>query len=178
MDVTINNITTTITVPQVDFKLLKELAKKFGWVIQAEKKSGIEEAMEDVKAGRVFHAKDAHDLIKQCLEWNTLLTLQTDLKKSLRKGVKRGLDPTLIEKAVEKLANDGKLPPSYKSHKLHGNLEGIWECHITPDWLMLWEQNDEKLTLLFLNNGTHSDLFWLWYTELSHMWKLREVDFL
>lgn len=46
-------------------------------------------------------------------------------KKSLRKGVKRGLDPTLIEKAVEKLANDGKLPPSYKSHKLHGNLEGI-----------------------------------------------------
>ena len=37
--------------------------------------------------------------------------------------------------------------------------EGIWECHITPDWLMLWEQNKEKLTLLFLNNGTHSDLF-------------------
>ena len=80
-------------------------------------------------------------------------------KKSLRKGVKRGLDPTLIEKAVEKLAKEGKLPPSYKSHKLHGNLESIWECHITPDWLMLWEQNDEKLTLLFLNNGTHSDLF-------------------
>ena len=71
-------------------------------------------------------------------------------KKSLRKGVKRGLNPVLIEKAVEKLANEGKLPPSYKSHKLHGNFEGIWECHITPDWLMLWEQNDEKLTLLFL----------------------------
>jgi hypothetical protein len=46
-------------------------------------------------------------------------------KKSLRKGVKRGLDPTLIEKAVEKLANEGKLPPSYKSHKLHGNLERL-----------------------------------------------------
>lgn len=59
---------TTFHAQQVDFKLLKELAKKFGWVIQAEKKSGIEEAMEDVKAGRVFHAKDAHDLIKQCLE--------------------------------------------------------------------------------------------------------------
>ena len=68
MDVAINNITTTITVPQVDFNLLKELAKKFGWVIQTEKKSGIEEALEDVKAGRVYHAKDAHDLIKQCLE--------------------------------------------------------------------------------------------------------------
>ena len=69
MDVAINSIKTTITVPQVDFKLLKELAKKFGWVIQTEKKSGIEEALEDVKAGRVYHAKDAHDLIKQCLEW-------------------------------------------------------------------------------------------------------------
>ena len=51
MDVAINNIKTTITVPQVDFNLLKELAKKFGWVIQTEKKSGIEEALEDVKAG-------------------------------------------------------------------------------------------------------------------------------
>jgi hypothetical protein len=68
MDVAINNIKTTITVPQVDFNLLKELAKKFGWIIQTEKKSGIEEALEDVKAGRVYHAKDAHDLIKQCLE--------------------------------------------------------------------------------------------------------------
>ena len=44
MDVAINNITTTITVPQVDVKLLKELAQKFGWVIQAEKKTGMEEA--------------------------------------------------------------------------------------------------------------------------------------
>ena len=73
MNVAINNIKTTITVPQVDFNLLKELAKKFGWVIQTEKKSGIEEALKDVKAGRAYHAKDAHDLIKQCLEWNTLL---------------------------------------------------------------------------------------------------------
>ena len=48
MDVAINKITTTITVPQVDFNLLKEMAKKFGWVIQTEKKSGIEEAIESV----------------------------------------------------------------------------------------------------------------------------------
>ena len=68
MDVAINKITTTITVPQVDFNLLKELANKFGWVIQTEQKSGSEEAIEDVKAGRVYHAKDAHDLIKQCLQ--------------------------------------------------------------------------------------------------------------
>ena len=42
-------------------------------------------------------------------------------KKSLRKGVKRGLDPSLIEKAVDELAREGKLPASYKPHKLHGN---------------------------------------------------------
>ena len=159
MDVAINNIKTTITVPQVDFNLLKELAKKFGWVIQTEKKSGIEEALEDVKAGRVYPCKRCSRLNQTVLRMKYSIDFTNRFKKSLRKGVKRGLDPTLIEKAVEKLANEGKLPPSYKSHKLHGNLEGIWECHITPDWLMLWEQNDEKLTLLFLNNGTHSDLF-------------------
>lgn len=68
MDVAVNNITTTITIPQVDFNLLKDLAKKFGWVIQTENKSGIEEALDDVKSGRVYHAENALDLIKQCLE--------------------------------------------------------------------------------------------------------------
>lgn len=68
MDVAVNNITTTITIPQVDFNLLKELAKKFGWVIQTENKSGIEEALDDIKSGRVYHAENARDLIKQCLE--------------------------------------------------------------------------------------------------------------
>ena len=80
MDVAVNNITTTITIPQVDFNLLKDLAKKFGWVIQTENKSGIEEALDDVKLGRVYHAENAHDLIKQCLELNILSTLPIALK--------------------------------------------------------------------------------------------------
>ncbi len=67
MDIAIDNMTTAITIPKVDFSLLKDLAKKFGWIIQTEKKSGLEEALDDVKAGRVYHAEDAHDLIKQCL---------------------------------------------------------------------------------------------------------------
>ena len=56
MDVAVNNITTTITIPQVDFNLLKELAKKFGWVIQTENKSGIEEALDrgDVEAAKTI----------------------------------------------------------------------------------------------------------------------------
>lgn len=67
MEATMNDMTAAITIPKVDFNLLKELANRFGWIVQTEKKSGIEEAMDDVKAGRVYHAKDAHDLIKQCL---------------------------------------------------------------------------------------------------------------
>ena len=65
----------------------------------------------------------------------------------------------LISDAIRLLATNGSLPAQYRPHKLSGNLDGIWECHIQPDWLMMWEQNDSQLTLLFLRTGTHSDLF-------------------
>ncbi len=67
MDITMPNITASITIPQVDFNLLEDLARKFGWIVRTEKKSGLEEALDDVRHGRVHHADDAHDLIKQCL---------------------------------------------------------------------------------------------------------------
>lgn len=57
------------------------------------------------------------------------------------------------------LEKDGSLPPSYRPHKLSGQYQNAWECHIEPDWLLIWEQNDEELILLFVNTGTHSDLF-------------------
>lgn len=85
MEATLNDITAAITIPKVDFNLLKELANRFGWIIQTEKKSGIEEAIDDVKAGRVYHAKDAHDLIKQCLAWNILLTIPIVSKNPWRR---------------------------------------------------------------------------------------------
>lgn len=43
--------------------------------------------------------------------------------------------------------------------KLSGNYAGYWECHIKGDWLLVWEQNDNELTLIFTSTGTHSDLF-------------------
>ena len=67
MDMTMPNVTASITIPQVDFSLLEDLAHKFGWIVRTEKKSGLEEALDDVREGRVLHAQDAHDLIKQCL---------------------------------------------------------------------------------------------------------------
>jgi mRNA interferase YafQ len=53
----------------------------------------------------------------------------------------------------------GKLPRIYKPHKLTGNYIDCWECHLQPDWLLVWKQNDTELILLFTNTGTHSDLF-------------------
>lgn len=64
-----------------------------------------------------------------------------------------------INLAMQLLAECGELPSKYKSHKLLGERHNQWECHIAPDWLMVWEQNDRALSLLFLETGTHSDLF-------------------
>ena len=80
-------------------------------------------------------------------------------KKQFRLCMKRGLDMELINEAMRLLAANGSLPAKYRPHKLSGKLQGVWECHIEPDWLMTWEQNDTQLTLLFLQTGTHSDLF-------------------
>lgn len=79
--------------------------------------------------------------------------------KDLKRCKKRGLDIQLIKNVVELLATNGFLPSQYHPHKLVNQKEDIWECHIQSDWLMTWQQNDTELTLLFLQTGTHSDLF-------------------
>ena len=62
-------LTTSITIPQVDLSLLKDLAKKFGWTINSPaKKNGLDEALEDVKNGNIYNASNAQDMIRQCLK--------------------------------------------------------------------------------------------------------------
>lgn len=80
-------------------------------------------------------------------------------KKDVLICQKRGLNLCLLEKAITELANNGILPASYKPHKLKGEYNGCWECHIQPDWLLIWQQNDKELILILTNTGTHSDLF-------------------
>ena len=60
---------------------------------------------------------------------------------------------------VAKLLQGEKLDEKYQTHQLHGNRKGQWECHIQPDWLLVWEQNETELILIMVNTGTHSDLF-------------------
>ena len=87
------------------------------------------------------------------------VTVSNKFRKDFRRCVKRGLDMTLITEAMDLLEEHGSLPMKYRPHKLVNQKVDTWECHIQPDWLMTWQQNDTELTLLFLRTGTHSDLF-------------------
>ena len=80
-------------------------------------------------------------------------------EKDMKRCQKRGYDMQLIKDAILLLAETGTLPSEYKPHLLHGDRKGQWECHIQPDWLLIWEQHDQELILVMLNTGTHSDLF-------------------
>lgn len=79
--------------------------------------------------------------------------------KALKKCYKRGLNVEKLRQAINILAETGSLPQKYRPHKLSGTYQGTWECHIEPDWLLVWEQNDTELTLLMIDTGTHSDIF-------------------
>ena len=79
--------------------------------------------------------------------------------KALKKCIKRGLDISKFKECVRILSEEGKLPPKYQPRKLSGKFKGNWECHIEPNWLLVWSQNDTELTLLMLDTGTHSDIF-------------------
>lgn len=87
------------------------------------------------------------------------VSLTSTFKKDFKRCMKRGLDMSLITKAMDILEESGRLPDEYYPHQLKGKRKNQWECHLKPDWLMVWEQNDNQLTLLFLETGTHSDLF-------------------
>ena len=79
--------------------------------------------------------------------------------KDLKVAKSRGLDLSLLEEVVNKLANREKLEPKYHDHALSGRYSDFRECHVKPDWLLIYSIDDEELELLLFRNGTHSDLF-------------------
>lgn len=87
------------------------------------------------------------------------LSYSNRFKKSLKKCFKRGLNVEKLRDAIKILEKTGTLPAKYRPHKLSGNFANAWECHIEPDWLLVWEQNDTELILLMIDTGTHSDIF-------------------
>lgn len=80
-------------------------------------------------------------------------------KKDLKRMVKRGLDITSIRDVISILENEGQVPAEYKPHILKGDWNGIWECHIQPDWLLLYDISDSIKLIRLVRTGSHSDLF-------------------
>jgi len=87
----------------------------------------------------------------------------TKFRKSVELCYRRNLDLELLETVVKTLSEKGILPESYFPHPLKGykkkENEMVMECHIQSDWLLVWLQNNNELTLLLTDTGTHSDLF-------------------
>ena len=80
-------------------------------------------------------------------------------KKDYKRIVKRGYDIALLENVIRMLADGEALPAKYRDHALTGNYSGFRECHITPDWLLIYEVRESELILVLSRTGTHSDLF-------------------
>lgn len=83
----------------------------------------------------------------------------TTFRKDYRRALKRGLNITLLETVIRILASGSPLPDEYRDHALSGNWRGHRECHITPDWLLIYRIDANVLVLTLSRTGTHSDLF-------------------
>ena len=83
----------------------------------------------------------------------------TKFQKDLKRAQKRGYKLDLLTEIIKKLANGEPLPAKNRDHALSGIYEGCRECHIEPDWLLIYEIADQELILYLTRTGTHSDLF-------------------
>ena len=87
------------------------------------------------------------------------IVLSNRFRKDYKLAKKRGYDMGLLDEAVNIIAAGGKLSERYKDHELIGDYSGCRECHITPDWLLIYEIIENELVLYLTRTGTHSDLF-------------------
>ncbi len=79
-------------------------------------------------------------------------------EKDIKKSKKRGKDLEKLKKALQILIEETKLPKQYKDHPLVGNYKDRRECHLEPDWLLIYKI--ESPTIIFERTGSHSDLFY------------------
>lgn len=79
-------------------------------------------------------------------------------RQDLKRIAKRGKDKAKFEAVLEMLTNEQKLPERYQDHALTGNWTGHRECHIEPDWLLIYRISKAKNKLYLTRTGTHSDL--------------------
>ena len=87
------------------------------------------------------------------------LALTNQFKKGYKLMKKRNADFSKLEYVVDKLIAGDSLDEKYRDHQLMGQYSGCRECHISPDWLLVYMVREDILTLTLLETGTHSDLF-------------------
>ncbi len=87
------------------------------------------------------------------------VVLSTRFKKDLKTASKRGYNLELLNDVVDKLASRQQLPEKNRDHELSGDYAGFRECHVAPDWLLVYRVVEEDLILYLMRTGTHSDLF-------------------
>lgn len=80
-------------------------------------------------------------------------------KKDYKLAMKRGLNIDLLDDTIRILASQRVLPPEYNDHPLSGNWKSFRECHVEPDWLLVYRIEKDILVLSLQRTGTHSDLF-------------------
>ncbi len=80
-------------------------------------------------------------------------------QRDVKRAERRGYDISLMTDVIKMLAVGETLPRRFKDHDLSGDYIGCRECHITPDWLLIYRISQEKLILVLSRTGTHSDLF-------------------
>ena len=80
-------------------------------------------------------------------------------KKDYKRIKKRGRNIEKLKHVIELLASGQKLDQKYRDHELTGNYKNLRECHIEPDWLLIYQIENEELILILSRTGTHSDLF-------------------
>lgn len=85
------------------------------------------------------------------------LTFTNQFKKDLKLATKRGKKLNKLNEIVDLLVDEKPLPPKNRNHKLSGNYHDHWECHIEPDWLLIYLKT--STTLILVRTGTHTDLF-------------------
>ncbi len=85
------------------------------------------------------------------------ISYRTQFKRELKRQGRRGKDLQKFLDIAEKLAKEEKLDPKHCNHKLIGNFNNRWECHIEPDWLIVYCKTTTDI--VFERTGTHSDLF-------------------
>ncbi|MBQ3585437.1 MAG: type II toxin-antitoxin system YafQ family toxin [Synergistaceae bacterium] len=80
-------------------------------------------------------------------------------RRELKKAEKRGLNPLDVEAVIDLLRTGKPLPEKYHDHPLKGKYKGYRDCHINPDWLLIYKKEEDELILFLAHTGTHSDLF-------------------